>query len=1185
MKELIGKLSRGIIEYDSPLIETSLSAIELSVEAGKSVSGSFNVYSNDGYPIKGIVYSTQDAFKIVSENFITHDGECEIKYCVECKSYEPSMAFEGRINIVSNGGEIYIPFSVKIASTSVSSSIGEIWNLFHFVNLVKQDYDEAMGIFVSDEFKDIFLRDDIAAKCMYEGLIKSVDKSIALEEFIVGINKKQPVKIDIIETEKNYDNLLESYGDTITLVQNTWGYQVINVQVDGEFIVSNKRKFSTSEFAGNKYEYEYLIDIDKLHSGLNLGKIIFWTISQEIECKITIENSKNRDSCKSSMEIKKCVAGITEKYLNFRLHTKGVENWLSETLELVNRARSIDDENCYFKLLQAQICISRKNEEDAAWLLDSVADEILDKRDENIQLYCYYLYVRTLQKRDFDYTIKALDTIKGYYENGFDSWELLWILLYIDSSFENNKSLKIARIKEQYRIGCHSPLMYYEALYVFNKQPVLLRMINSFELQVINFGNKYNAIDLRLAIQISELSMLEKGFRQGLFNVLTGLYEKFENKTILIAVITMLIRGNKRENKYFKWYELGILADLKITNLYEYYVFSMSDSFQGSIPNNVLMYFVSNGSSLYGKEGFFYNKVIENGEKIQSIYKNYESTLKNYVLDKLRSAEIDDYIAILYNKFLDSSFITEENVKALNSVLNTWKISGVSNLIGKVIIIHKEINGEVFYKVSKGIAYVNIFTEDAIVLFEDIYGNIYMNNVEYEIRKLYDSRELNQISMEQNKDNIYLMAETCEQSLKYHKNINCAITAFKEITTNERYRRDYCDSIIKDIIEFYFSKYDGDELDEYLESIDITRLNFEIRNKVVELMIMRGLYNQVADILKDYGICELDARRVLKYCSRVIKNYEDIFDFNMVKYCNYAFSRGKYNENTLSYLTKYYNGTTKEMLELWRISRDYSYESRELEERIISQILFSRTHIGSMVTVYESYYKKGVMEEIKKAYLFFMSNQYFIKENPVEELFFIHLENELMSNDNIMDLCKCAYLMYCSKKNKLTDKALTLCKNTIEYLEKKNIIFNFFKSFIKWFGISGNIRDKVTLEYRTTPCEKVYIHYIIDSLGCEKGEYITEEMQCVFRGLYIKSFTIFYGESIKYYVTENKSEEEVPTESSDYGLDDRNVEVNTTRFGMLNDILSYVELREESSIEAQAKKYYINKMLTEKLFQ
>ena len=50
---------------------------------------------------------------------------------------------------------------------------------------------------------------------------------------------------------------------------------------------------------------------------------------------------------------------------------------------------------------------------------------ILDKKEENLPLYCFYLYVRTLQKRELDNTLMTTEIIKKYYENGEDAYLML----------------------------------------------------------------------------------------------------------------------------------------------------------------------------------------------------------------------------------------------------------------------------------------------------------------------------------------------------------------------------------------------------------------------------------------------------------------------------------------------------------------------------------------------------------------------------------------------------------------------------------------------------------------------------------------------------------------------------------------------------------------------------------------
>lgn len=1182
MKELIGKLSRGIIEYNLPEVEVSVTDIDKSIEAGELYHGSFEIFSKDDNELKGIVYSTCEKFKIINDQFVGRNNK--IEYVIDGKNSEIGDVIKGRVNIVSNGGELFIPYTIAVKEESIPSSIGDISNLFHFINLVKQEYDEGLKMFLSKDFERIILKDNVADKSLYNGLINSYSKKRALEEFMLAINKKQEVKIELSDTLREYDMLEESYGDILTLTRNTWGYIDIKVDVDGDFITEYKKNITEDDFAGNNYEFRYLIDISKLHSGMNYGKIKFYTMNQCLECEISIDNTGEIDS--ANHEIKKCIASLNEQYLNFRMRKSSIDTWAENSNVLIERARGFRDDMPFLKLLQAQMYISRRRDEEAKWLIDSVAEEILDKKEENVVLYCYYLYVRTLQKRKLEQTIIATDIIRKYYENGYDKWQLLWILLYIDTSFENNKSLKLTRIKEQYKIGCRSTLMYYEALYVLNKQPALLRVINSFELQVLNFGSKYDAIDLRLAVQISELAMLEKNFRTLLFNILVKLYDKFENKIILTAIISLLIRGNKTDEKYFKWYAKGVTADIQVTRLYEYYVYSMPEDYDGIVPNTVLMYYVYNGNQLMNREAFFYGLIIRNKDKQPNVYKNYRRNMEHFALDKLRNGEIDRFISVVYADVLTEEMITEENEKNLVKILNTWKLECDNDRIKEVIVRHKEIVNEQTFVINKGIAYINIYTDDAVVLLKDINGNIYHNTINYTLTKLYDNKGLNKIALERNPGNIYLMAKECEQTLKYHKSIPSGVSLFKEVMISNDFEEVYKDYIIQDIIDYYSNNYDGEELDEYLMSIDVSRLKRKSRVSVIELMIMRGLYDYAEKYLIEYGYSDIDPRKILKYCSRRLKEDKEIEeDKQLLEYCNYAFSKGKYNEIILDYLCRYYYGTTKEMMEIWRVSKEFEFESRDLEERLIAQMLFSRTFISSVVTIYDSYYKKGASEVIRYAYLFFMSHEYFIRENPVDDMFFKHLGDELVFDKNIMDICKCAYLKYQSDKKTISDTNKEICMDCMEYLDKKTIIFDFYKQFTKWFAVSDRILDKTTIVYRAEPQDKVLISYYLETGNNEEKEYTTEEMKCCFTGMYTKSFTLFYGEKLNYYITEISDGESRVTESKDHQLDDRNVEASQSRYGMLNDILMCMEMKQEGMISELAGKYYVNNELVKHLFR
>ena len=1180
MKELIGKLSKGQIEYLLPKTEVSVTSIEQSVEAGTVFRASFEVYNENQGELKGIVYSTNEYVKVLNSNFI---GERNIiNYELDTRILEQGDLIVGRLNVVSNGGEIYVPFRFEIMPEGMPSSIGLISNLFHFVNLVKQDYDEALKLFYSADFEKKILKGNLSDQCMYQGLIKGTGRKRALEEFLIGIGKKQKVDFSVADHLREYDSLVTSYGDVLVLNRSTWGLLEIEVSADGDFITDFKERITDEDFAGNKYEFKYLIDVTKLHQGMNYGKITFRSLDRVEECEISIDNIEDHNISKH--EVNRCLSEINRLYLDFRMRKCTMDKWVSESLKLAERARAFEDDDPFLRLFQAQINLSKKNDHDAKWLIDSVTDEVMQKKEKDTVLYCYYLYIKALQKRDLEYTLMVTDAIRRYYEHGYDRWELLWMLLYIDHSYENNKSLKLARIKEQFKLGCHSTLMYYEAFYVLNKHPQLLRMINNFELQVLNFASRHNAIDLRLAVQLSELSLHEKKFRPLLYRILVRLYEKFENKVILNAIITILIRGNMTDEKYFQWYEIGVQCDLQVTRLYEYYVSSMPKGQMHRVPETVYMYFAHNTKLLGEREAFFYAGMIRQKTEIPEVYQNYRESIEKFALSMLRTGKISQDLSVIYEDVLSAKMITEENEKMLPKILNTWEIRIHNKQIKEVIILHKEMAGEDIYSISKGNACVQIYTEDVNIIFKDYKGNLYMKSIDYTLDKLMNHKELAELSLVKNQDNIYVMAEECEQSLKYHKKIKNGVHLFAGIMESRLIKPAYKEYILPDVMLFYLNNYNGDALDHYLREIEVDKLARKSRVPVVELMIMRGLYEEAFAVIKKYGCFGIDEKKLLKLCSYELREDEENEDVKIRTICRQAFQKGKYNEASLKLLGKVFNGTTKEMLELWRISKEFSMENRDLEERIIAQMLFTRSDLKSICVVYDSYYKKGAYSLIKKAYLFHQSYQYFVMKKTIDEMFFRHLEDEILSNDHIQDVCRCAYLYKNSERVNLKQTTIDMCKKTMDNLEKKGIIFDFFKRFERWFSISYHVLDKTTIEYRTDSAGKVIINYYIDKGNLDHKEYLSDEMKPVFPGMYIKSFTLFYGEKINYSITKVTGEDTLIDESAEHILDDRGIETNTSRYGRLNDILICRDLREESIVSNLSMEYYLDNQLVRKLF-
>lgn len=221
----------------------------------------------------------------------------------------------------------------------------------------------------------------------------------------------------------------------------------------------------------------------------------------------------------------------------------------------------------------------------------------------------------------------------------------------------------------------HSPIMYYEAMREFNEQPELLRFLNDFEIQILCFGSKEGYISNRLANQLADVCSSIKRFNPLLLRILTTIYDSNKNINILSAIISMLIKGNITDSRYFSWYEEAIARQIKLTGLYEYYMQALPEDFDQSIPQIVLMYFSYNTSVSSDKLSALYRKVIENKEENKNIYEAYLKQMNYYIAGCISRGEIDENLAVVYEDVLKSAMVTKEMAAKLPDIVNTYVIN------------------------------------------------------------------------------------------------------------------------------------------------------------------------------------------------------------------------------------------------------------------------------------------------------------------------------------------------------------------------------------------------------------------------------------------------------------------------------------------------------------------------------
>ena len=318
---------------------------------------------------------------------------------------------------------------------------------------------------------------------------------------------------------------------------------------------------------------------------------------------------------------------------------------------------------------------------------------------------------------------------------------MLWFLLYIDKRYDSRKILKLDSIRELFFAGSRTPVLYYEAVLVYNEEPHLLREFSDFEIQVMNYGIKNKMLTRECVEQYTYLAGRMKNYHPVIFKGLTVLYEEYKEDQILSSICSMLIKGLKTSNRYFKWFKLGVEAQLRITGLYEYYIYSIDENTKSPLDEPVLLYFMYN-SNINSKKKLLYSNIIRNKETNIDIYRSYLKQMELFAMEQLESHLISRDLAVLYEKFFNHKRLIEDKIaKHLPQVCFTYELVCDNHNMVSVTVYHWERGEEKTTRLKDGRAIITRYNENVEIYFTDTYGYKYTVSVNYRIRPFINIEE------------------------------------------------------------------------------------------------------------------------------------------------------------------------------------------------------------------------------------------------------------------------------------------------------------------------------------------------------------------------------------------------------------------------------------------------------------
>ena len=737
MKNKIKQFSKGDFKMEQPDIQFSETQLLMSVGEGEIYEGSFTIVNNRDGNIRGLIYPSSFRVHILEEGF--DSNPVKVNFTYDSTGMVPGDMDQGKFTVVCNGGEFDLDYRVVIEKPFIMTSYGKIQSIADFKKLAMQDFIEAQRLFRSRQFYDILKYEDIRIRNLYDNMRKwSLDEQ-ALEEFLVGIKQKEKLFLSLSEEKADHTDILENQKSSITITKNTWGYAPIRVETNGDFIDVYQKAFTTDDFIGNSYELEYLVLSEKLHAGYNFCEIIVSTPYETIKYEVSVRQSGKRDEMRG---MKGMVAGQgLKEYLAFIAGKTNVDEWVQKATRRVDQLKELEPDSEYYALLQAHIYLRAGRDEEARWILEngSFSKFAIGRKPE---ISAYYLFLTALLRKEALHTTRVLEDLNRSFMKHLYSWPILCMIINLDIRYRDyNERLRV--LERQFFNGANQILLYAEAYLCFQEKVPLLRKLDSFEVQIMNFATKYKIITRELALHLADLVCQQKKFDAKLLRILERAYEMYEEPRILTAICMQLIKGDKAGASYFKWYQNAVAQGIKIAQLYEYYMMSVHPArVRSAFPRMIYLYFLHGINLDYRQTALLYENILTYESEDGEIYKQYKEQMEAFAKEHLLKRHISDSFRMLYNRFIHPNNISLEEEDAIYDICHAYQVTTDVPGMKYVLVIEKDgtIRQRVPYKVGYG-AQIYLYNKEARIVWEADNGIHYSDSISYEsIRLFYEMR-------------------------------------------------------------------------------------------------------------------------------------------------------------------------------------------------------------------------------------------------------------------------------------------------------------------------------------------------------------------------------------------------------------------------------------------------------------
>ena len=129
-----------------------------------------------------------------------------------------------------------------------------------FAALAKEDFARAYLLFVSGAFRRMIREWGQNSQTLYDGLLAEGVSYRSLEQFLVGMGTKEAISVESENRHLVLSDITETRKEELVIRKNTWGFAVLTISCDAEFLTLEKTQITTEEFVGSVYHLGFMVN-------------------------------------------------------------------------------------------------------------------------------------------------------------------------------------------------------------------------------------------------------------------------------------------------------------------------------------------------------------------------------------------------------------------------------------------------------------------------------------------------------------------------------------------------------------------------------------------------------------------------------------------------------------------------------------------------------------------------------------------------------------------------------------------------------------------------------------------------------------------------------------------------------------------------------------------------------------